>query len=80
MMGEFVLYYRDKVVGGIYDDRLLLKPVPAACSLLPGASRVSPYPGAKELLLVDALEEPELLCSVLRAMYPELPFPRKRCK
>lgn len=77
MMGEYVLYYREKVVGGVYDNRLLIKPVPAAQALLPGAERVSPYPGAKELLLVEAVEDPALLCKLLIAMEPELPTPRK---
>lgn len=78
MMGEYVLYFREKVVGGVYDNRLLLKPVPAAHALLPGAELVSPYPGAKELLLVEQVEDAPFLCTLLRAIEPELPTPKPR--
>lgn len=79
MMGEYVLYYRDKVIGGIYDDRLLLKPTKAAETMLPNAERDIPYDGAKEMLLVD-VDDRELLTELIEAMYPELPAPRKRSK
>lgn len=78
MMGEYVLYFREKVVGGVYDNRLLLKPVPAAHALLPGAELVSPYPGAKALLLVEQVEDAPFLCTLLRAIEPELPTPKPR--
>lgn len=77
MMGEYVLYYRDKVIGGIYDDRLLLKPTKAAETMLPDAERDIPYDGAKEMLLVD-VDDRELLTKLIEAMYSELPAPRKR--
>ena len=79
MMGEYVLYYRDKVIGGIYDDRLLLKPTKAAETVLPDAERDIPYDGAKEMLLVD-VDDRELLTKLIEAMYSELPAPRKRSK
>ena len=79
MMGEYVLYYRGKVIGGIYDDRLLLKPTKAAEKMLPDAERGIPYEGAKELLLVDA-DDRETLTQLIEAMYPELPEPKKRNK
>ena len=78
-MGEYVLYYRDKVIGGIYDDRLLLKPTKAAETVLPDAERDIPYDGAKEMLLVD-VDDRELLTKLIEAMYSELPAPRKRSK
>jgi TfoX/Sxy family transcriptional regulator of competence genes len=78
MMGEYVLYYRGKVFGGIYDDRLLVKPVKAACALLPNAPRELPYPGAKEMLLVEDVENGALLRELLEAMEPELPAPKRR--
>ncbi len=78
MMGEFVLYYRGKVVGGIYDDRLLVKPVPAAAAHLPGASREAPYPGAKEMLMADIVDDPAALTGLLDAMYAELPEPKRK--
>ena len=61
MMGEYILYVRGRVVGGIYDDRLLVKPTPAALSLLPDAPRELPYPGAKEMLLVEDVDNGDFL-------------------
>ena len=78
MMGEFILYYRGRIVGGIYDDRLLVKPVPAALELMPDAPRELPYPGAKEMLLVEDVDSAEFLQDLFRAMYDELPPPRSR--
>ena len=78
MMGEFVLYYRGKVFGGIYDDRFLVKSVPAAIRLMPDAAREHPYDGAKEMLLVDRLDERDFLTELVRAMYEELPAPKKK--
>ena len=79
MMGEYVLYYRGRVIGGIYDDRLLLKPTMAAEKMLPDAERDIPYEGAKEMLLVD-VDDREALSQLIEAMYPELPEPKKRKK
>ena len=78
MMGEYVLYYRGKVFGGIYDDRFLVKPVPAAVRMMPDASREHPYEGAKEMLLVERLEDPAFLKELITAMDPELPEPKKK--
>ena len=80
MMGEYILYFRDKIVGGIYDDRLLVKPVPAALSLMPEAARELPYPGAKEMLLVDNVDDGEFLRELFLAVYDELPAPKKKPK
>ena len=79
MMGEYVLYYRGKVIGGIYDDRFLLKVTPASERLLPDAPRATPYEGAKEMLLVEA-EDRDTLHDVVDAMWQELPAPKKRKK
>ena len=76
-MGEYILYYRGKVIGGIYDDRLLLKPTEAAAEIIPGAERDIPYEGAKEMILVD-VDDKELLIHLIEAMYPELPESGKR--
>ena len=78
MMGEYLLYYRGRLAGGIYDDRLLVKPVPAALRLLPDAPRERPYPGAKEMLLVEDVDDRERLSALFAAMYPELPEGRRR--
>ena len=78
MMGEYIIYYRGKIIGGIYDDRFLVKPVKSAISLMPDASMELPYEGAKEMLLVDDVENKRFLGELLEAMYEELPSPKKR--
>ena len=78
MMGEYIIYYRGKVVGGIYDDRFLVKPTKSAMAMMPEADMELPYEGAKEMLLVDNLENREFLRDLLDTMYDELPAPRKR--
>ena len=78
MMGEYILYLRGKIVGGIYDDRFLVKPVPSSLAMMPGAAREIPYEGAKEMLLVDNVDDREFLRRLLEAMADELPEPKKR--
>ena len=78
MMGEYIIYYKGKVIGGIYDDRFLVRPVKAARDLMPEAASEVPYEGAKEMLLVDDVENKEFLRELLEAMYPELPLPKKK--
>ena len=78
MMGEFIIYYRGKIVGGIYDDRLLVKPVKSAVSLMPNAVYELPYEDAKEMLLVDDVDNKEFLSQLFNAMYDELPAPKKK--
>ena len=79
IMGEYVLYYRSKVIGGIYDDRFLIKVTPASERLLPEAPRATPYEGAKEMLLVE-IEDRDTLHDVVDAMWVELPAPKKKKK
>lgn len=78
MMGEYILYYRGKIFGGIYDDRLLVKPVKSAVSLMPNATYELPYEGAKKMLLVDDVDSQEFLSKLIEAMYSELPAPKKK--
>ena len=78
MMGEYILYYRGKIVGGIYDDRLLVKPVKSAISLMPDATYELPYEGAKEMLLVDNVDNKDFLTRLFNAMYEELPNPKNK--
>ena len=78
MMGEFIIYYRGKVVGGIYDDRLLVKPVKSAISYMPTATYELPYEGAKEMLLVDEVDDKEFMTSLFNAVYEELPAPKPK--
>ena len=80
MMGEYIIYYRGKIIGGIYDDRFLVKPVKSAVAMMPDADMELPYEGAKEMLLVDNVENREFLCNLLETMYDELPAPKKRKK
>ena len=77
MMGEYIIYYRGKIIGGIYDDRFLVKPVKSAKALMPNAIMELPYEGAKEMLLVDDVENREFLKELIESMYEELPAPRK---
>lgn len=78
MMGEYILYYRGKIIGGIYDDRLLVKPVKSAAALMPDATFELPYEGAKEMLLVDDVDNRDFLAKLFNAMYDELPLPKKK--
>ena len=78
MMGEYILYYRGKVAGGSDDNRLLIKPVAAAVERCETPIYELPYPGAKEMLLVDRLDDREFLTELFRAMYDQLPAPKKR--
>ena len=78
MMGEYVLYYRGKVFGGVYDDRFLVKPTKAALALMPDAEKELPYEGGKEMLLVGDVEDKEFLRQLVAAMYEDLPAPKKK--
>ena len=80
MMGEYIIYYRGKIVGGIYDDRLLVKPVQTAVDFVPDATYELPYEGAKEMLLVEDVDDREFLADLFNAMYDELPSPKKKVK
>ena len=77
MMGEYIIYWRGKIVGGIYDDRFLVKPTKSAVAMMPDAERELPYEGAKEMLLAD-VDNREFLKKLLEAMYDELPVPKKK--
>ena len=76
MMGEYILYYRDKIIGGIYDNRFLVKPTRSAREKMPDASLELPYEGAKPMLLVDNVENRDFLKKLVLAMYEELPEPK----
>ena len=78
MMGEYIIYCRGKIIGGIYDDRFLVKPVKSAVAMMPDADREIPYEGAKEMLLVDNVDNREFLVELLTAMVGELPAPKSR--
>ena len=78
MMREYIIYYRGRVVGGIYDDRFLVKPTKSARAMMPDADLELPYEGAKEMLLVDNVENREFLRELIEAMYDELPAPKQK--
>lgn len=80
MMGEYIIYYRGKIVGGIYDDRFLVKPVKSAIGYMPAAPYELPYEGAKEMLLVEEVDNKEFLTGLLNAMYDELPVTKMKKK
>lgn len=78
MMGEYIIYFHGKIVGGIYDDRLLVKPVKSAVNFMPNVVYEIPYEGAKEMLLVDEVDNKNFLTGLFNAMYDELPAPKKK--
>ena len=78
MMGEYILYVRGRIVGGIYDDRLLVKPTKAAAAMMPDADRELPYEGAKEMLLVDNVDDRAFLTALFSAVADELPAPKQK--
>ena len=80
MMGEYIIYNKGKIVGGIYDDRFLVKPTKSAVAMMPNASMELPYEGSKEMLLVDNVENREFLRELIEAMYDELPAPKQKKK
>ena len=80
MMGEFIIYYNGKIIGGIYDDRFLVKPVKSAIACIPNAKYELPYDGAKKMLLVDDVDNKEFLTSLFNSMYNELPAPKPKKK
>ena len=78
MMGEYIIYCRGKVVGGIYDDRFLVKPTKTACEMMPQAEMQLPYEGGSKMLLVDNVEDRDFLCRLVETIYLKLPEPQKR--
>lgn len=77
MMGEYIIYYHGKIIGGIYDDRLLVKPVKSSTLFMPDATYALPYEGAKEMLLVDDVDSKDFLTRLFNAMYDDLPAQKK---
>lgn len=78
MMGEYIIYMNGKIAAYLCDDRLLVKPVPSAVKLMPNATYEPPYEGAKDMLLVDNVDDRAFLKELFEAMYDELPNPRKK--
>lgn len=78
MMGEYILYYQGRIAGGIYDNRFLVKPTASARRLMPDAPLEKPYEGAKEMLLVDNIDNRAFLGELLTSMLGELPLPKKK--
>lgn len=80
MMGEYIIYVGGKIAAFLCDDRLLVKPVPSARKLMPNAVFEPPYEGAKDMILVENIDDREFLKVLFTAIYPELPEPKKRRK
>ena len=78
MMGEYIIYYKGKIIGGIYDDRFLVKPAESAKRMMPEAGYELPYEGGREMLTVDDVDDRDFLLELFEAMYDELPAPRKK--
>lgn len=77
MMGEYIIYYNEKIAAYICDDRLLVKILPCTTAMLPDARRELPYDGAKDMLLVDNVDDANFLAKLFRSMEPELPDAKK---
>ena len=78
MMGEYILYFHGRIAGGIYDSRLLVKDVPSTREAIPGFTLEEPYPGAKPMILVDDVDNPDFLAELLRKIFDDLPEPKKK--
>lgn len=78
MMGEYIMYLHGKIIGGIYDNRFLVKPTKSAKEMMPNAPLEQPYEGAKPMLLVDNIDDRNFLMKLLKAMFDELPDPKKK--
>ncbi|WP_164170314.1 TfoX/Sxy family protein [Ruminococcus flavefaciens] len=78
MMGEFIIYYQNKIIGGIYDDRLLVKDVRSARELMPDAPLELPYDGAKKMILVTEVDDKDFLNNLITSVYEELPAKKKK--
>ena len=81
MMGEYIIYINDKILGGIYDNRFMIKETPTALSIMPSVKKELPYNGAKkEMLLIEDLDDKDFLKDLIEKIYPELPLPKKKKK
>lgn len=78
MMGEYIIYYKGKIAAYVCDNRLLIKPVPSAVKMMPDAKLEPPYSGAKDLLLVENVDDKKFLEELFNAIYDELPIPKKK--
>ena len=80
MMGEYIIYFRGKIAAYLCDNRLLVKPVPSALAFVKNPEFASPYPGAKEMLLIEDIDSATYLTDLFLAIFNELPFPKKTSK
>lgn len=78
MMGEYIIYYRGRVIGGIYDNRFLVKPTASALKIMPNAHMEIPYPKGRPMIMICDIENPEFLKRLFNAMWPELPEMKKK--
>lgn len=77
MMGEYIIYYRGKIIGGIYDNRFLVKTTKSVLKIIPNAVMESPYPNGRLMAMITDIENREILENLLNAIYNELPDKRK---
>ena len=78
MMGEYIIYYQDRIIGGIYDDRFLVKQTASSKRMMPDAPLETPYEGAKEMILVEEIDDRDFLNLLLTSMAAELPAPKNK--
>ncbi len=78
MMGEYIIYYRGKITAYVCDDRFLVKPVDSAKRMLKEAPLEPPYEGAKDMVLVEDVDNRAFMEQLFEAMYEELPEPKQK--
>lgn len=78
MMGEYIIYLNEKIAAYVCDERLLVKITPTAQKMLPTAPVEPPYPGAKDMLLVENVDNREFLAKLFTALEPEMTLPKKK--
>lgn len=72
MMGEYIIYYRGKIIGGIYDNRFLIKPLTSALEYISEITYETPYEGAKEMILIKDFDNKDFITGLFKVMYDEL--------
>lgn len=80
MMGEYIIYYKGRIAAYVCNDRFLVKPVASAKALMPDALYEPPYEGAKDMLLVEDVDNKEFLTNLFESIYDELPVPKSKKK
>ena len=76
IFGEYMIYLNDKPILTLCDNTVFVKKPPVLGDIMANSACGCPYEGAKEMLLVEDVDDREFLCTLFRAMYDEVPAPR----